>query len=186
MLKRLQRREPTTKPVTSRLLQTRIRRNRCQFQCFRMTQKQAKSAIVGPRQFQWQGSGWFGCVVGGSAWLVPMSAILALNGQPLLALVPLGCCLLAILFGIALWHNRDRVRPFRALIGMLMLFSITTPFAWFTVSTNASPDSLVLLNWPQSIAITAMVAVICPTIAIWFCFLEYAHHGTSKRASQDA
>lgn len=150
-----------------------------------MNQKQTKSAMVGPRQFQWQGGGWFGCVIGGSAWLVPMSAILALNGQPMLALVPSGCCVLTILVGLALWHIRDRVRPFRALIGMLMLFSITTPFAWFTVATNATADSLVLLNWPQSIAIATMVALICPTIAIWFCFLEYFHHGTSKRANQD-
>ena len=150
-----------------------------------MTTKQGKSVMTGPRRFQWQIGGWFGGLLGGSAWLIPTSAILAFNGQPTIALVPFGCCLLMNFVGCVLWYRRDRVLPFSALIGILTLFSITTPLAWFAVSLNATPESLVSLNWPHSGIINTMVALICPAIMAWFCMLEYSHDGTSNQAGQE-
>jgi hypothetical protein len=123
--------------------------------------------------------GWFGSVFGGSAWLIPTAAILAFNGQPTLALLPAGCCLLVNVVGGALWHRRDRVRPFPAFIGILTLFSIVTPFAWFAVSANATPESLAALNWPQQGIIAAMATLICPAVIACFYLLEYSHGGTS-------
>jgi hypothetical protein len=144
-----------------------------------------KSAKTGSRHFQWQSGGWFGSVVGGSAWLIPTAAILAFNCQPTLALVPLVCCLMVNFVGCALWYRRDRIRPFNALIGILILFSITTPLAWFAVEANATPDSLASLNWPQSRIKFAMVTLICPAILVSLCIREYSHSVTSNRAPQD-
>jgi hypothetical protein len=140
--------------------------------------------MTGRRRFQWQMGGWFGSVFGGSAWLIPTATILASNGQPTLALVPAGCCLLMNFVGCVLWHRRDRVRPFPALIGVLILFSIATPLTWFAVSANATPVSLAALNWPQQGMIAAMVTLICPAIIVWFCVLEYSHDGSAGASNR--
>lgn len=125
-----------------------------------------KSAISGPGRFQWEIGGWFGGVVGGSAWLVPVAVILAFNGQATLALLPAGSCLLMLAVGTVLWQRRDRVRPFPALLAVLALFSIATPLNWIAVSANATTESLVALRWPQWPGITALVTLICPLILV--------------------
>jgi hypothetical protein len=132
-----------------------------------------KLAMTGPGLFQWQGGGWLGCVVGGSAWLIPTAGILAFSGQTKIALIPLGCCLIMNFVGCALWYRRDRVLPFHALIGILVLFSITTPGVWFSIAASATPESLASLDWPQSPIIVAMVLLLCPAIIVSFCIREY-------------
>lgn len=138
-----------------------------------------RTAMAGPRRFQWQVGGWFGAVFGGSAWLIPTATTLALNEQPYLALLPAGGCLVLNILGVALWYRRDRIRPFPALISMLTLFAVLTPLVWLSVSLHATPESLAALNWPQSGMTGAMAAFICPAIIAWFYILEYSHRDTS-------
>ena len=144
-----------------------------------------KSAVVGPRRFQWQMGGWFGSVFGGAAWLIPTTVLLAVNGQSALALLPAVCFLLATLVGVVLWFRRDRVRPFPALIGMLVLFSCITPLVWFGIAFNATAESLAALNWSKHGIPAAIAAFICPTIIAWFCLLEYSHGGTSPASNSE-
>lgn len=141
-----------------------------------------KAAIVGQRRFQWQSGGWFGGVLGGAAWLVPAAAILALHGQPVLALLPAACCLLMVVTGIALWYRRDRLQPFAALLGMAVLFSCLTPLAWFTISQLATDQTLAALNWPQHGLVDALAVLIGPAIIVGLCWLEYAD-GIPQHAS---
>lgn len=138
-----------------------------------------KTAMAGPGRFQWQAGGWFGCVFGGSAWLIPAATILALNGQPYLALLPAGACLVLNILGAVLWYGRDRILPFRAYMGMLAVLAVLTPLVWLSVSLHATPASLASLNWPRSGMSGAMVAFICPAIIAWFCIVEYRHKNTS-------
>lgn len=137
-----------------------------------------KTAMAGPRRFQWQLGGWFGCVFGGSAWLISAAVILASNGQPRLALLPAGCCLLLATLGVVLWYRRDRILPFPALMSVLAVFAVLTPLVLFAVSVNATPESLAALNWPQQGITGAMAAFICPAIIAWLCILEYSHGNT--------
>jgi hypothetical protein len=146
-----------------------------------MNPMDVKTAMAGPRRFQWQVGGWFGSVSGGSAWLIPAAIILGLNGQSRLALLPAGCCLALNALGVWLWYRRDRLLPFRALLGMLSVLAVLTPLVWFSVSLYATPESLTSLNWPQSGITGAMVASICPAIIAWFCILEYSHRDESLR-----
>ncbi|TWU06540.1 hypothetical protein [Allorhodopirellula heiligendammensis] len=140
-----------------------------------MNKSDCKSAMIGPRRFQWQVSGWCGGVFGGSAWLVPIAAILAFNGQPKLAILPAGSCVLMNLLGAVLWYLRDRILPFPALMGLLAAFSVSTPLIWFATSLYATPESLASLNWPQHAMPSILAALICPVIIAWFCILEYSH-----------
>ena len=149
-----------------------------------MNQANRKTAMVGPRRFQWNVGGWFGGVVGGSAWLIPTTAILAWNNQSRLALLPAGCWLLVNLIGCVLWYRRDRVRPFPALVGVLCLLAVLTPLVWFVISSNATPASLSSLNWPQRGMGAAMVALIFPALIAWLCFLEYSHEQTPGSSHQ--
>ena len=143
-----------------------------------------KIAIAGPQRFQWQIGGWFGSVFGGAAWLIPTAVILAFNGQMRLALLPAGCCLLLNVLGVVLWYRRDRILPFRALMGVLAAFAVLTPLVWFAVSVNASPESLASLNWPQQGITGDVAAFTCPAIIAWFCVLEYSHDGNSVISNQ--
>jgi hypothetical protein len=137
-----------------------------------------KTAMAGPRRFQWQIGGWFGSVFGGSAWLIPTAVILAVNGQPRLALLPAASCILMNAIGGVVWYRRDRILPFQALVGVLAVFAVLTPLVWFAVSAKATPESLDSLNWPQQGITSAMAAFICPVIIAWLCILEYSHGNT--------
>ena len=148
-----------------------------------MTKANHKTAMLGPRRFQWQIGGWFGCVVGGSAWLIPAALILAFNGQTRLAILPAACCLLMNVIGCVLWYRRDRILPFPAFVGVLAVFAVLTPLVWFAVSFNATPESLASFHWPQQGVTGAMAALICPAIIAWLCVLEYAHGNTSASRS---
>ncbi len=138
-----------------------------------------KPAMAGPGYIQWRIGGWFGSVFGGSAWLIPTAAILAINGQPRLALLPAGCCLLMNVLGAVLWYHRDRVQPFPALMSTLAIFAVLTPLVWFSVSLYALPDSLASLNWPQQGFTWFLAAFICPAIIAWLYILEHSQGNTS-------
>ncbi len=140
-----------------------------------MNESGRKTAMIGPRRFQWQIGGWFGSLLGGSAWLIPTGVLLAISGQLGLALLPLTTCVLLNVLGIVLWYRRDRVRPFPALVAALASFALLTPIVWVAVSTYATPKSLAALNWPQQSFAGAIATLIFPAIIAWFCFLEYSH-----------
>ena len=139
-----------------------------------MTQVPDDFAIRGPGRFQWQAGGWFGSILGGSAWLIPTAVLLAMNHQSRLAVLPAACFALMVGLGTFLWFRRDRTPPFPALIGVLAVFSIVTPLVWFSVATYATPQSRAALNWPQQGLTGTLAALICPAIIAWLFVLEYS------------
>ena len=90
-----------------------------------------------------------------------------------LASLPVSCFLLVNVAGVFLWHQRDRIRPFPALIGILTLFSVVTPLVWVTVASLATTESLDALNWPSQHMTGLAALLICPALIVWFYFLEY-------------
>ena len=80
----------------------------------------------GRGRFQWNTGGWFGAQVGSTCWLF-FAAIAFLSRTPLLAVLPLGCFLLANLVGTIIWMNRGKVDPYGAIqILALVIFAFTT------------------------------------------------------------
>ena len=135
----------------------------------------SKTPLIGPRRFQWQTGGWFGSIIGSSAWMIPTAFILGSHRQIVLALLPAGCFLLINVVGVVLWHQRDRIRPFPALIGVLTLLSVVTPLVWLTVASQATEESVEALNWPSQPIAGLIVLLICPAIVAWIFILEYSH-----------
>jgi hypothetical protein len=61
----------------------------------------------------WEGGGWFGTQLGGTAWLF-VSALVVESRSPSSAAFVAGCGLAANLVGCLLWMNRSRLDPYRA------------------------------------------------------------------------
>lgn len=142
-----------------------------------------KKPLTGPRYFQWQIGGWFGSVFGGSAWLIPTGFILGVHSQVALASLPVTCFLLLNAVGVVLWYQRDRVRPFPALIGIMALFCVVTPLVWLTVASQATAESLDALNWPSQHITGLAVLLLCPALVAWFYFLEYSHENQTSASA---
>ncbi len=76
--------------------------------------------------FQWNTGGWFGAQVGSTCWLFG-TAICFLGQAPLLATLWFGCFASANLVGTAIWMNRGKVDPYRAIqVLLLVIFAFTT------------------------------------------------------------
>ncbi len=75
--------------------------------------------------FQWSTGGWFGAQVGSTCWLLG-TAILFFSQAPFLAALWLGCFASVNLVGTAIWMNRGKVDPYRAIqILLLVVFAFT-------------------------------------------------------------
>ena len=68
----------------------------------------------GPGRFQWNTGGWFGGLVGGTAWIFVLGFQL-LGLERGAGIGVLGCGLVAVLAGLALWFGRFRIEPFVAM-----------------------------------------------------------------------
>ena len=119
----------------------------------------------GPGQFQWNGGGWIGSVVGGTAWMLVASAFMITKGAVLPALVPVGCAAVTILVGYALWHFRDRVPPFPAMMTLLAVMAFALPIAWFSTERWCPPQILSAMHFPRS---QWWVVGLVPLLMLWF------------------
>ena len=134
-------------------------------------------AMRGQGRLQWQSGGWAGSLIGASAWLIPTAVILAVKGQPILALLPAVCFVLMIGFGVTLWQRRDRTPPFQAFVWLLLGFSVVTPLVFFSVSTFATRLSLDALSWPAQ-GFTAWLAIlICPAMIVLLYVIDHSGRG---------
>jgi hypothetical protein len=84
------------------------------------TRERAKQPLPGLGAFQWNGGGWFGGQVGGTAWLLVGAVVLAAHA-PGVAAVWLACFAVANAICYALWVRRDRNRPFPAVPAELLV-----------------------------------------------------------------
>jgi hypothetical protein len=84
----------------------------------------AKAPMPGPGHFQWSTGGWFGSQLGGTAWMLVASIVLALQ-TPWIAAWWVLCFALANAAGVWLWLHRDRLRPYLAMQGLLAICGAT-------------------------------------------------------------
>ncbi len=68
----------------------------------------------GTGQLQWD-TGWWGCQLGGTIWLLLYGCILLATGEYQIGLIGLGSFLVPNLLGLTLWIRRDRISPYPAL-----------------------------------------------------------------------
>lgn len=143
-------------------------------------------ALISRGRFQWNRGGWFGSLLGSSAWMLVTSIFLLFYSQPFLAALPLGGFAVVTFASYVLWSRRDRIYPYPAMMAMLGLFAILMPVVWMAISSNASPSSLEAMNWPVDPRITAVVFAIFPIGMVWFTLLEWSAKLDSKERSPSA
>lgn len=85
-----------------------------------MTRKEARR---GTGAFQWNGGGWFGGQIGGTAWML-VAGVLVLAQGSLLGLAILVCFLIPNVVGVALWRSRDRIRPYPAIQALVVVMGV--------------------------------------------------------------
>lgn len=135
----------------------------------------SKAPIAGRGRLQWNGGGWFGASLGGSAWMPVMASFLALHGQRNLAAVPAGAFAVVLLVALALWSRRDRTEPFGAWMTLLGVMAVAGPLVWLVVQNFGSPAALAAMNWPETrwpLSVAAFALV--PALMLWFWYQDRA------------
>lgn len=79
--------------------------------------------MPGAGRFQWNGGGWLGGQLGGTAWMLAGAAVLAPHA-PEVAAIWLACFSAANVVGGALWWRRDRLQPYSAIQALLAACAI--------------------------------------------------------------
>jgi hypothetical protein len=79
----------------------------------------------GPGRFQWNAGGWFGAQVGSTIWLLG-AALTVLPTHVAAAVVAFLCFLLPNIIGLLLYLRRNRIAPYPALQGLILLVGIVS------------------------------------------------------------
>lgn len=82
-------------------------------------------ARLGPGRFQWNTGAWFGAELGSTVWLLGAAAAL-LPTYVEAAVVAFLCFLLPNVIGLVLYLRRNRIAPYPALQGLILLVGIVS------------------------------------------------------------
>ncbi len=123
--------------------------------------------------FQWNMGAWFGGQIGGTAWMLVGTVVLASHAPEVAAIWGLGFVLVNAL-GIWLWGHRDRFRPYPALQVLMLVCGIQSVIALTTLHLLrpglriAGPSGFWLADEPRTIAwVGAMSGPARTFITIW-------------------
>ena len=125
----------------------------------------------GAGRFQWNAGGWFGPVIGSTAWMIGPAGCLIAHRR-WLAAVPIGCFVIMNLLGWILWRFRDRLAPFPALITMLASLAMAVPIILATTALG-TPNSPPQMNLPSSPLGWLVVVLFVPAMIVWFYVIEH-------------
>ena len=140
---------------------------------------------MGKGRFQWNGGGWLGAAVGGTAWMVVTAGFLAVNHE-VVAAVPFGCFLITSVCAYSLWMRREQLDPFSSHVAFLAVLSIATPVAWFSTDKWASPETLAQMSWPSWYGWNVVMLLVVPGVMLWLYVSEYranVRHGGSTKVT---
>ena len=116
---------------------------------------------------RWNAGGWFGGVLGSSAWMAVCAVLLLSYGQPGIAVINLACFSAVNLIGLYLWSRRHKVSAISALLILSSVLAFAVPIAWMTTTHLASNATLEAMNWPTSSVVTAAVLFAAPAFSVF-------------------
>ncbi|QDV34516.1 hypothetical protein [Tautonia plasticadhaerens] len=129
-------------------------------------------ATTQPREgtgpFRWDRGGWFGGLLGSTAWLVVGAAFMA-SRAPAVSAAWLACFAAANGVGIWLWARRDRVRPFPAIQAMMLSVGLAGLAAFSALDVLAPGQDFGPVGTPRQ-GYAAMLIV--PLLMAQFALLE--------------
>lgn len=104
--------------------------------------------------FGWNAAGWFGGLLGCTAWLLALSVSLFAEDLAAGALALAGFAV-GNLWGIVLWRRRDRLSAYSGL--QWLLGGLLVVFAAVVWTTNARATSMFLPYWVIAVPLPLMV-----------------------------
>ena len=102
---------------------------------------------VGYEAFQWNAGGWWGALLGGTAWMVPTAGVFLAKGDTVAAGVVAACFATAVICGVTIWQKRETLR---ALFGFQLILGILGVLTFFVLASFqflASAKAQAILQW---------------------------------------
>ena len=122
--------------------------------------------------YRWNAGGWFGGVLGSSAWMAVIACFLIGFGQTGLALVPFACFAMTIVAAVVIWQRRTQQNVISGMMSLIGVLAFTIPIAWLSTSIFANDIALASMNWPDSPMVTAIVLFAAPAVGLWIVLVE--------------
>ena len=126
-----------------------------------------------PSAFKWSAGGWFGSLIGGTAWM--LSGLL-IGPRPMTIRVTLTCWGAPNIVGLLLWRRRERIAPYAAmqyLLATIALFAVL-----YFLGLNALGRQPVLdARFGER---QYWLLLLFPALMAWFYFQERAAKNRQK------
>jgi hypothetical protein len=123
---------------------------------------------VGQGRFQWNAGGWFGSLLGSTAFM-PLGGLMFASQSMALAAVWLVCYATAVACGVFIWTRRASLAPYPAIQCLLLLVGVTSTIAiLFALFTR--PEFLAHLNATPTQALLTLL--VFPGLMLGFFLLE--------------
>ena len=102
---------------------------------------QARDTFRNRDTFQWNVGGWFGAQLGSSCWML-IAGVLLLWRSPGAAVATLIVFAATNVAGTALWTQRQRLRPLRAMQGLVAIAGLASALATYVIDSAGQFESL--------------------------------------------
>ena len=123
--------------------------------------------------YQWNAGGWWGSVCGAVAWMLVMAGFLIVNGESMVAAIPIACAVLLLAVAILLWSRRSEMRAFQGMMLFLSAAALIVPITYFATGYFASPAVLAQMRWSNSPVAYFVVLAIVPFTMLRFWLTEF-------------
>ena len=126
------------------------------------------SPIAGGGRFQWNTGGWFGSLLGSTAFLI-VGAVSFASPSPTLSAIWFSCFAVAVAVGIYLWARRTAFSPYPAIQILLLACGISAAVAIIAAICMA-PNILIAVQLTPTKSL--LLLLLFPAMMLWFHVLE--------------
>ncbi len=127
--------------------------------------------------FQWNAWGWWGSVVGAIAWMLVIAAFMIVNGERMVAAIPLTSAVMLVALAALLWSRRGSMSAFNGLMFFCFAAAFAVPITYYATGYFASPATLAQMRWSNSPAVHCMVFGLVPYTMVQFWLRERSERG---------
>ena len=124
---------------------------------------------IGYEAFRWNAGGWFGTLLGGTAWMVPTAGMLFARGNWIAAAIVVICFTIAIVSAIIFWKHQATLNARVALQSMVLILGVLTTIIFVAFQFLTSPAFLAAIHWSPW---AWLLLLIFPVLAMHFHFIQ--------------
>ena len=130
---------------------------------------------IGYEAFHWNAGGWFGSMLGSTAWMVPAEGLLCVRGNWIAAAIVVICFALASTCTIVFWNHQATLNARVAMQSMMLILCGLTTVVFLAFQFLTSAAFLAAIHWTPW---AWLLLFIFPAMAIHFHFIQ---RSTEKR-----